>query len=639
MASRGKQGREARFEVWTAEARRDVKAFERRILRFVAWGRRTVVFTVGVCLALAGLAVHAAVVDRSLWAALGAAVVLGAAWSTFRLFSRGEWPPEGVQPTREQALALLELIDAVTAELGVAPFDVVVINDGLALATVRALRKWGLWGPWRRALVIGLPRLHAVPADEFRVALARACARVAPRPGRRTAQAWVALEGAQRLAESAQAAGGWVAPVWAPALRAFAVRVDDMVRVYRRALALDGTLHRLVAAPPETAARLDVRLEVIARRPGGVSTQALERLVAEYVEPPVGLTRAMNQDAVLPLTDVDRRYLAAGLAAVTPFDAYVPSLSDQLASLGIEPATAELPPTTTVSAATALLGEFEAPVVAALDLDARRAAAAYWSGPRAKMLKLREELRILEHDARFSPLDAASRRRRAELILRFEPERATFAYAELEATLGAVREEEPQALKALGVHWLRAGDDRGVALLERAVTLAPNLAEEAYGEIGTFHAAAGRAMEARVALEKAREAYERSAEPGDERRALRDDTPVEAHGLPDEDAGELARLLSRIDHVTEAWLARKVLPAGDGGKPVYVLIVRDDLDGRVFFSARPRAELYEEVRRRVQLEGHVLVVPLGPAFYGLWRRTLGPERAHVFLRDGVSTYR
>ena len=85
--------------------------------------------------------------------------------------------------------------------------------------------------------------------------------------------------------------------------------------------------------------------------------------------------------------------------------------------------------------------------------------------------------------------------------------------------------------------------------------------------------------------------------------------------------------------VAEAWLAARILPEPTA-RPVFLLMIRDRLDGRVLFTGRARAALYDALNRRIRLDGDVLLIPLAEPIYELWRRMRQQPGASIYLMRG-----
>lgn len=89
------------------------------------------------------------------------------AWLLLRsLFVRIE-PPQGVEIMRESAPRLFSRIDAARATLMTAPIHRVVVDLGGFNAGVVQVPSFGVFGPPRNHLVIGLPFLESVTVEEF----------------------------------------------------------------------------------------------------------------------------------------------------------------------------------------------------------------------------------------------------------------------------------------------------------------------------------------------------------------------------------------------------------------------------------------------------------------------------------------
>lgn len=105
-----------------------------------------------------------------LWSLLAVSLALGTVVCCDVMFSVAP-RPEGVPVQREEATALFRLLDAMAASLDIPPVQDVFIT-GEMNAHVHQRPAWGLIGPLRTSLTIGLPLAHSLSPAQFAAVLA-----------------------------------------------------------------------------------------------------------------------------------------------------------------------------------------------------------------------------------------------------------------------------------------------------------------------------------------------------------------------------------------------------------------------------------------------------------------------------------
>jgi len=630
------KARAQRIEALTEEARRDPKAFEAELKRLMVLGR---LYVQGV-LAFLALLIVGALWSIPLGGGLAAVFTLwifgGVTWFAFRSLQLWSKPPDGLALKRSEVPALFDMIDDARREAGLRNIHRVLLLEDLNAAAL-AFRTRGIFGKRQNYLMVGLPLMHAIPTNELRVILAHECAHLTDAHAQthlRISQmhAW------QHVALNAmrdEALGGFM---FRPFFKWFLPRFVERSLVYQRELELDADHHGINATDPLTAARLAVRIEVTSHRFAERWNEELLVLLAENEEPPPGFNARRCAIVAEPFEPGDERYLALAVARKTAWRYTHPALRDRLAACGVDISEVNMPTPVERSAAQELLGDMADTLAERLDDQHKDFRKAWWGFRHAAVYAEYDELRILDHDGRFGELSDADRRRRALLIARFRKSESDFARAELEALVDPETEDSAELIYALGQLRLRAGDQSGVELLERAAKRDPDLVVASHEEVGAFHAAQGNQEEAEASLASAADAVDAQMDSQLERLSVSDTMPVESHALGHPELAALQDMLTRERDVAEAWLAKRTLQ-NEAGRPVYVLMVRDDLEGKALFIGKARAKLFQGLYQRVSIQhADVLVVPLVEPLYGLWQRMRKLDGAHVYLKRGEQPY-
>lgn len=269
--------RPSRPEFESHRARTERASHSRRLLLFAALGYGYLLGLVALLLGVSFLVV-AFQVQALLWLTIPLLFfVLSALW--VRLPA-----PEGRRITRKEAPHLFALIEEVREALDApAPHEVLLSADVNACIMDRP--RFGLLGS-RRALIVGLPLLHALPPDEARAILAHEFGHLSRRHGR--SRAWTVRLGAtwNTLALSVQWTRNWAAMLFVPFFRWYAPRFDALVEAASRGNELESDRLAVQVAGREAMARALVRTvlaETCARR---VLWPGIRRDSAERETPP-----------------------------------------------------------------------------------------------------------------------------------------------------------------------------------------------------------------------------------------------------------------------------------------------------------------------------------------------------------------
>ncbi len=637
MTTSQPKSRGERIAELTAAARRNPAAF-RVHMRRLMWTGTLYVYGV---LGFLGLMIGLALVSLPLGGGIGAMFLLwiggGAAYFVFRSMRLWARPPGGLPLERSDAPGLFELIDRAREEVGRPMLSRVhLIEDFNAAVTL--VRSRGIFGRKHTYLLVGLPLLHGLPADEFHAVIAHECAHLSDGQASDMMRMWRLQSVWQNVAVTMMQGDAFGGFLFRPFFRWFLPRFMDASVVFARELELDADHEGMVQTDRETAARLEIRLAVTGLRLHQKYGEALLSLLGEHETPPAGLTALKCKLAAEGVTAADRGLLTVALAQTTGWRDSHPALRDRLKTYDVDPQEVTLPAPFARSAAQELLGEGADRLAERLDEKMRPQIIGWWQHRHQHVSKDHEALHRIAHDERFGEIDDADRRERAILLARHRPAEAAFARRELEELVDPETEEDPEALHALGKLKVQAGDEVGVACLQRAAALKPELAAVTQQELGAYYAATGRPEEAEAALRASSDAAAAEAEMQVERHVVTERMSVAPHQLENHQLVVVRNALRSEEHVAEAWLARKVLSQATS-RPVFVLMVRDCLDGRVFFLGRARAALFEDLNRRVTMGGDVLLVPLCEPVYGLWHRMQRIPGAQIYLKPGEEPYR
>ncbi len=434
---------------------------------------------------------------------------LALAWRLLKLR-----PEEDAHVTlaREDAPALWRLVDELAKKLRTPRIETLRLTaDFNAAAAQRPARLPLLGGPLE--IHVGLPFMLTLGRDELRAVLAHEMGHVSGRHTRTSLFIWRALAQAELAREMLAGAGlaGYLAGrfyAWyVPALQRRALAFSR-----REEFAADAAAAAI--AGQTTVARALCVMEAHAAAWNEVMRQAHQALVQGHL-PERPLFQLFRTRLRAP--EHERKaatWLARALRAQADDDDTHPALADRLAALGVNPATATLPPLPRTSALDTLLApnaerleralsqivEAQLEEVLELSSEERRLA-------EQALKELRERLRG-HHPG---PEDASAM---ARLLLRLgRPRQALALLNDLEERLP--RRLPPLALALRGVARLGLNDARGGHDLLEAAAHFPDVALMAAEEIGTWLDGPGAAHDTprlRHELGRLREMHERASE-------------------------------------------------------------------------------------------------------------------------------
>lgn len=466
--------------------------------------------------------------------------------------------PQGREITRSEAPALFASLDRLRAAMKGPRFHHVLVVDEVNAAVVQR-PAFGLVGWPRNYLLLGLPLIESLPAEEALAVVAHEYGHLAGSHGRfsafiyRLRHTWGTVQG---FTDHVQ---GWLGRAVAPLVRWYAPYFNAYTFVLARAdeYQADAAAAELVGR--SHAAHALKRVNLVAPRHERFMRETYERIVHEPQPPADLMQRWAAQAGAAPAAAEASRWLADALDREGhPMDTH-PTLRARLAALAAPGEALPEPPPAVAGEPAARL--WLGPLLETLrqEFQARWAdqVAAPW---RERHEQARQDRARLDELRALAEPDAAQQIERIHLALRLEPEADQ---REALAAFNAAHPDHALGLFLEGGARLDHGDDTGLALLERAIDIDPEATkpacERAFGFLGERRdkAAADRWAERwreRDALETARA---RQLEQFDASHAL------EPHGL---DAETLAALKARLgpqalEHVAAAWLARRVIPA------------------------------------------------------------------------------
>jgi len=511
-------------------------------------------YLVAALLAVVGLAVglaafllwwrslgHPTGIFAFLWMALA-----GLAVSIAHAFTITPPKPQGTSLARQDAPELFRLIDELVIGARATRVHEVLLVDGVHAACVQ-IRRFGLVGPTRRYLLVGVTTLLAVTPDEFQAILAHEIGHLSMQRGRSHAWAYGVRETWIRFFSSLHERRSILAGVFARLIGGYLAQFARYSFVLARQQEIDADRFGGTLCGSRTMGDALVRLAMAAR----VMARAAE------VDVGVAALREMGPAAraqVLLHAEVAssqrERDLGAVLAEPAALGDPHPPLAERLRVLGV---TGRVLDVAAPSAAQRYLGSRADELLAlvheaggAVQKDrAIGSATDELAAPKSALARL--------EGTHLDSMSTDDLRRRAQLTDVLRGGRAALpVYAALAA--------RGDALGHFGIGKLRlaTGDESGLGSLDRVIELDKELAVAAASIAADFLAADGRAE---LAARYGRIADEHGAELEaifEARTSLSVADDLTPHDLPGDLVTQVVAALARVTPVARAYLVKKV---------------------------------------------------------------------------------
>jgi Zn-dependent protease with chaperone function len=513
-------------------------------------------------------------------------------------------PPEGVRLKRGQAPELFTMIDEVRERIrGPRVHDVLIDGDTNA-SVVQVPRLLGLFGS-RNYLVLGLPYLSALSAEEMRAVVAHELGHLSRRHGRfgafvyRVRATWFSLlDGLERRQS-----------LWTGLVRRFFVWYVPYFNAYTLPLAraheFEADDAAVDAAGREATGACLVRGMLAARWASESYWPAVFRRTIDEPAPPATAFAPLSEGiAKASLAgNVDAWYRQMLEIETDVYDSH-PSIAERLAHLELDPerALSLAQVDGRPSAATAYLADAEAEIVAAVDGAWRDDVMELWHEQHSEAQRDRSTLEQLEARAELSSEDAL---RRAQLTEVFRtPDEALARFRELIDT-----DNDAPARFAVGRLLLAREDDEGLRWLDEAMDRDPEAVlpscQIAYLYLRD-HDRDDEAERYRIRAEEQATVFEHAA---GERSGVSVDDRLEPANLPGDVVHELHEHVARHEEVAEAYLVRKRTDHLDDTHPFFVLAVVPKSTFRTAWkeSDDDAEPLEDRVLRDISLPGEVMV--------------------------------
>ena len=527
------------------------------------------------------------------------------AWTILRALWVRFDPPTGRELTRSEAPALFDELDRLRHQMGAPVTHAVLLTDEFNAGVVQVPRL-GILGWPRNYLMVGLPMMAALSAEQFRAVLAHELGHLCAGDSRASGRIYQQRILWARLQQAFEARGSWA---FKPFLDRFAPYFNAYSFVLARAQEYAADQASAAVAGAKAAGEALVLTNVAgAYQSEQVWSPLWKRTRVE--DQPTQMPFATLLGSAMPVhhwTDGPVK-LKQALDRETDWSDTHPALRDRLKALDAPPS---LPGAGARSAADVFLGASATALARELDNLWKLRVASGWRERYRESLVQREQLAALEKDLAQGPLDQDRAWQHAWL---------TEQVHESAAALPAYRAfnerfpDDPRGQFALGRLLLEGGDDAGLKYLDAAMAQDGDAIKPAANLAFGFLRDRKRKDEARRYEDAwhARDSLERLAQ--EERREFKPTDDYEPHGLPDAVLVVLREALRGLRFVKQARLVKKrvrYLPQ----HPVYLLFAHKRM-----FSRISAADAAAQIQRALNLADNVTVAIHTSDLAKLWKR-------------------
>lgn len=535
--------------------------------------------------------------------------------------------------SRREAEALFILVEILSRKLRVRfPRNVFLVND--FNAGIRHMPRLGILGWSRSELILGLPLMEALTLDQLRSVIAHEFGHQAAGHGRlmgwvhRTRIMWERLRRERPDAGVGDPIWSWFIAVYLPRFEAFSLLLCRGHEYEADGLAATNCTNTATA---EALALTTILSELVQDE---VITPFFQQSVSEELPPVDFFYRIRNRlRDPIPLANMEVR-LHRALMTNTSFTDTHPCLRERLAALGIplehagdvrKFAARLVESQSRPSAAEQLLGVRRDHYETMFGKILRAATTESWRARHGEAQRAAKRLEESEKMPTGKPPSREEQWRRVRDLALLNPESERTLYEEFLAA----HPDYPEACYGVGQKLIENYDDRGIALLEKAMHLRQELRPSALEELSKYFYKLGRDARAEECVDQL-EAYSQDVDRANAERArIPNFEDFEPHGLSPVELNELRDVVSRLRWITRAFVARRRLKYLD-----YVPYWTICLDVKLGFN-EDSAQTYARILREMQeaLPQRYQILILSWSRRKLKRKLELDSRFEFFTRD------
>lgn len=532
-------------------------------------------------------------------------------------------PPSGLALDAGQAPELFAMIEELRRRLGAPRFHHVLITDDFNAAVTQSPRL-GLFGWDRNYLLLGLPLLQSLTAEQFKAVLAHEFGHLAKGHGRMTHWIYRQRRRWSRLLEVLEESESKGSFLFKPFLHWFTPYFGAYSFPLARADEYEADAISARLSSPRAAAEALTQVDVVGSYLAERYWPDVQRQADEHPQPAFAPFGSLGLRVAAELDEASARgWLAEAMARQTTSSDTHPALRERLAALGEAPRLALPAPG---QAADRLLGEALPQITESLDRGWQEAVRPSWEERHQEVQEGRS--RLADLDARH----AAG----AELTLQEAYDRAVLTESmgnDADAALDQLRAlhqrapDEAVVTLAFGGRLLARGDEAGCALVQRAMERDEDLILQGCVLLRDHHWRGGRPQEAQAWNRRLIERTELLQAAAKERNQIHLDDRFEPHGLSAEDLEALRAQLRDIPALHRAYLVTKRV-RHFAERPLYVLAVSIKEPLRQHDENRETA-VVQQILNTVRLPGEVIAFSVDGENSGFGRKFRWMQGARV----------
>jgi Zn-dependent protease with chaperone function len=401
-------------------------------------------------------------------------VVAPVVWMTFRVFFSPLPAPQGRELTDAEAPQLFRMVSELREQLQAAAIHHVLVTDEFN-ASIAQRPRFGLFGGYRNYLILGLPLLDALSAEELRAVVAHEYGHLSGGHGKLGRWIYRQRKTFDALYEHAQARreDNAVNGILAGMLDSFAPYYNAYTFVLSRQNEYEADEMSCRIAGAEANASALIRINLLANWLHGSFWPKLYAQATQHETPTIMPYVAMRKLLVMTMDEwsTKERLNEVWKVESDVYDTH-PCLNERVTAME---QGATLPAIPKICAADASLGRFSPELVR--EFDSR-----WWGEEKDKWQKYyrrytRSNIRIAEFEKRsVGELSVSEAQEFALLLVEFRSAKA--AKYVLEDLLGRSGERYPKPVYFYGRALLDEGDVKGLDYLEEAFRLSPAMKDD-----------------------------------------------------------------------------------------------------------------------------------------------------------------
>lgn len=485
-------------------------------------------------------------------------------------------PPEGVALDPKNAPKLIEEVKRISDKLDAIKIDRILINDEANAAAIQ-IPRFGVFGPSRNYLLIGVPLLLSLSPDEFRFVVAHEFGHFSGQHGKfgcwvyRLNRTWEMLQiNLQSHASSKIIFGqffNWFEPVFAAT-----------TFVLRRANEYEADKIGAELAGRDAACAALLRIQYVGPHIQEKFWEPLFSRSTKENSPPENIMTDLAHFARGSIeTEFIRKRLEEALKEKTDYGDTHPCLTDRLRAMGISSEnvdsrySATLSEPLTDTAAHAFCGEGMSAILESVNREVLSGIKDIWTKTHRQYQAQKAEFDRLDALRAEKPLSAPELLTFARLteVVR-SPEESLPLYA-------SFLELEPDSAEgwfSYGDALLDSGDEAGILHLRKAIDLNPQLGVAAIDRIGKFENSRGNARALDVLRDEMLLAMSTDEIVDREARTLTLGDRFIPHGLSAKEIESLTAQFAARTDVIKVFVIRKVLPSRPSTPKLTIIVER-----------------------------------------------------------------